>query len=240
MAYRNLDEFLIRLEQAGAIHRQSMDSLNVAVITEAVHASEAVAVFEDPANALRIAVNLFGTRQRVEQALRVVTLDLISERLSQLLDLGKPGSFSSLVGHAMSLFTALRSTTSKRAPSALTGIPFDEWVARFPDALRTSTSTSLLAMLMTDSILVPAAVTVSGTGIEVDSSPVISVDEQIALVFGSDPAFILAGLTPLPELIHRSYLASWFRERPIEVMQIPGFAGDLPANDLYYGRQSVL
>lgn len=230
MAYRNLDEFLVRLEQAGAVLHKSMDSLSAAGVTEALHASEAVTVFEDPANSIRIATNLFGTRQRVEQALRVVSLDLISERLSQLLDLGKPGAFSSLVGHAMSLFSALRTTSNKRAPNTLTNLPFEGWVARFPDSLRSNTSPSLLAMLMTDSIVAPAAVSVTSTGLEVESSPGTSKDEQIALVFGGDPAFILAGLTPLPELIHRSYLASWLRERPIEVMQMPGFAVDLPAN----------
>ena len=54
--------------------------------------------------------------------------------------------------------------------------------------------------------------------------------ETVALVIGGDPAFMLAAHAPLPDVIHRSYFASWLRDKPLDMMRLPGLDSEIPAN----------
>ncbi|MBP6298127.1 MAG: UbiD family decarboxylase [Anaerolineae bacterium] len=229
MAYRNLDEFLTRLEQSGKAVRKPI-SAQIPYFSDVCASDNNVTIFEDPANSLSFVSNLFGTRERIEQGLRVVSLDLIADRLGAMLDLGTPSSFGSLVGQAMSLFTALRTTSSKRAPQDYRSLSAHEWASQFSSAARAGRPASLLAALMTSRHMASAVVDVSGEAMLIESASALTAGDRIAIVFGGDPAFILATLTPLPDLVHRSYFASWLRERPIETMRLADIDVDLPSN----------
>ncbi|MBK8136306.1 MAG: UbiD family decarboxylase [Chloroflexi bacterium] len=160
----------------------------------------------------------------------MVSLDLIADRLGAMLDLGTPSSFGSLVGQAMSLFTALRTTSSKRAPQDYRSLSAHEWASQFSSAARAGRPASLLAALVTSRHMASAVVDVSGEAMLIESASALTAGDRIAIVFGGDPAFILATLTPLPDLVHRSYFASWLRERPIETMRLADIDVDLPSN----------
>jgi 4-hydroxy-3-polyprenylbenzoate decarboxylase len=117
MVYRELDEFIIRLEQAGElIHipvpvspeleiteiveriSQSPDGKNKALLFEHVEGSP-----------FPVAVNLFGTARRMAWALGVDDLDELNRRLSGLTDLQIPSTFSAMMSRAGEMLGMLRS-----------------------------------------------------------------------------------------------------------------------------------
>ena len=126
VAYRNLDEFLARLEQAGDVAHFTIDQLEGDVPEIAVQDSSQVRLLTD-SNGTRIVRNLFGTNQRIEQALRVASLNLITERMEQLLEIGKPGALGVMVSRAMTMFSAIRTTMNRRAPNDFQMLSFTKW-----------------------------------------------------------------------------------------------------------------
>lgn len=223
MAYRNLDEFLTRLEQEGEATRHQLgaaDDLPV-VSDEAAHVY-------DYSDGTRVVQNLFGTRTRIEMALRVESLDEIAANLDGLLDLGKPGAFGALMTQGMALFSALRTNVNRRAAQQYTQQTFATWRDSLPSAIAGG-AVGLHATLFTAETMRPATLTLRPDGLAMQGPP-LSAGSTVALAIGGDPALTLAGVTPLPDVLHRSYLASWLRGRPLETMRLPSLEIDLPSN----------
>lgn len=232
MAYRNLDEFITRLEQAGDVARYPMGQPDVGLPEITSQNSSKVHLFTAE-NGTRIVRNIFGTRQRVEQALRVASLDLIAERLEQLLEIGKPGALGVMISRAMTMFSAIRTTVNRRAPNEFQAQSFAEWRKGLGAVLETLQSHSIQATLLTggDSPrMLSVSIHIHETEIVGEFWPDITLGETVALVIGGDPAFMIAAHAPLPDFIHRSYFASWLRDKPLDMMRLPGLDIEIPSN----------
>jgi hypothetical protein len=232
VAYRNLDEFLTRLEQAGDVARFTIDKSESDTPGIAAQDANKVHLFTD-SNGTRIARNLFGTGHRIEQALRVTSLDLISERLEQLLEIGKPGAVGVMVSRAMTMFSAIRTTTNRRAQNEFQKLSFVEWKSSLTHVIEHAASTTIQATLLTGGsapLMAAVAMQVTTDGISGTAWPELEVGETVALVVGGDPAFVIAAHAPLPDIVHRSYFASWLRDKPLDMMRLPGLDIELPSN----------
>jgi 4-hydroxy-3-polyprenylbenzoate decarboxylase len=93
MSINNLDEFISFLKSSGELHRVEVETdpvLEIAAITDGVCKQPGggkALLFETPiGSGFRVATNLFGSERRVCLALGVANLDLLTERLSVLLD----------------------------------------------------------------------------------------------------------------------------------------------------------
>ncbi len=101
MAYKNLGEFLARLEQAGELRRISQEvdvDLEITEITDRVSKAGGPALlFERPraakdgvAYTMPLAINLLGSRRRMELALEVAALEDAARRIEDLLEMRPP------------------------------------------------------------------------------------------------------------------------------------------------------
>src|SRR5690606_31717457 len=110
--------------------------------------TDKVHVYTDPDGA-RVVHNLFATHHRIEQALRVGSLNLIAERLEELLEIGKPGALGVMISRAMTMFSAIRTTTNRRAPNEFQELSYEDWRKRLPVALSHIRSNPTQATLLT-------------------------------------------------------------------------------------------
>lgn len=117
MAYRDLDEFLIRLEQADqllTITTPVSTDLEIAEIVQRIAALPAnknkALLFDNvEGSTFPVLVNLFGTEQRMAWALGVEKLADLSDKLSRLLDPRIPTGMGEMMARAGELLGALRS-----------------------------------------------------------------------------------------------------------------------------------
>lgn len=117
MAYRDLDEFLIRLEQADqllTITTPVSTELEIAEIVQRIAALPAnknkALLFDNvEGSTFPVLVNLFGTEQRMAWALGVEKLADLSDKLSKLLDPRIPTGMGEMMARAGELLGALRS-----------------------------------------------------------------------------------------------------------------------------------
>jgi hypothetical protein len=232
VAYRNLDEFLTRLAQAGDIAQLMIDRSHPRLPEVAGPDADKAHVFT-ASNGIRIVQNLFGTSLRIEQSLRVASLNLIAERLEQLLEISKPGTLGVMISRAMTMFSVIRTTTNRRAPSEFQKLSFAEWHRSLSVILNLMGTPEIQATLLTgEDTPRMQAVSVGFDNNELSGEfwPTLRIGGTIALVIGGDPAFMLAAHAPLPDFIHRSYFASWLRDRPLDMMRLPGLDIEVPSN----------
>lgn len=117
MAYKRLDEFIVRLEQAGEIIRIKTPvsaELEITEITDRVsklpHNKNKALLFENvEGSKFPLAINLFGNPRRAAWAMGVDDLDELNQRLGKLIDLKLPKGMSAMMGRAGEVFSALRS-----------------------------------------------------------------------------------------------------------------------------------
>lgn len=98
MAYRDLREFIRRLEKEGELKRISVEVdpvLEIAEITDRVtKAAGPALLFERPKGSrVPLAINLLGSHRRVNLALEVENLDEIANRVKSFLDIQTPQGF---------------------------------------------------------------------------------------------------------------------------------------------------
>ena len=98
MAYRNLREFLRKLEKAGELKRIRAEvnvDLEIAEITDRVSKAVGPALlFERPKGyGIPVAINLLGSPSRMNLALEADSPDQVAERLEALLDMKTPAGF---------------------------------------------------------------------------------------------------------------------------------------------------
>ena len=104
MSYQDLREFLTRLEREGELKRISAEvdvDLEMTEITDRVSKAGGPALlFEKPVSSrdgikysMPLLINTLGTKQRLEMALDVASLDEITRRMEDLLDMKPPEGF---------------------------------------------------------------------------------------------------------------------------------------------------
>jgi len=115
MAYRNLDEFLIRLEQAGElIHIEDPVStdMEIARLTACMTekpATENKALWFDSVigSDFPVVTNLFGTETRMAWALGLDTVEEIEQRVRELIDIDFSQGMGALLSRAGTIMSAI-------------------------------------------------------------------------------------------------------------------------------------
>ena len=95
MAYKNLSEFIARLEKAGELKRISVEVDPVLEITEIAHratrAGGPALLFERPKGSrIPLLINMLGSQKRINLALEVENLEEVSGRIRSFLDMQAP------------------------------------------------------------------------------------------------------------------------------------------------------
>ena len=117
MAYRNLREFIERLEAAGELVRVSTPvsaELEITEITDRIskqphHRNKALLFERVEGSEFPLVINLFGNPRRAAMAFEVGDLDELNVRLSRLIDLRLPRGLGPMLSRAGDVFGALRS-----------------------------------------------------------------------------------------------------------------------------------
>ncbi|MGB3713837.1 MAG: menaquinone biosynthesis decarboxylase [Candidatus Promineifilaceae bacterium] len=121
MAYRDLSEFINRLDDAGELIRVSVQvsrDLEITEITDRLSKGddkknkallfENVEGFDAP-----VLINALGSERRMAMALGVESLEELNEKLSALVDMRLPEGMSNTLSRAAELFSALRAVGLK-------------------------------------------------------------------------------------------------------------------------------
>lgn len=117
MAYKRLDEFIVRLEEAGEIIRIKAPvsaDLEITEITDRIsklpHHQNKALLFENvEGSKFPLVINLYGNPQRAAWALGVENLDELNERLGKLIDPKLPKGMGAMMSRAGEMLGALRS-----------------------------------------------------------------------------------------------------------------------------------
>lgn len=251
MAYRNLDEFLIRLEQSGALLRVS------APVDPAYDISEItrrVARMDEPHNKalwfeqvtdsdFPVVTNLFGTMRRMAWALSADDIATPGERLARLLDAHIPQGLSGLMGRAGEFLSALRSAGSSsnsragaRAQEVVITTGMDQ--VRLPAVKHSAADSGPVlgpAQIIThDPENGARRVTRAGAAL-VDGEWYIPAGSgqtpgPVAIVLGGDPAAMWAAGAPLPGGFDPYLLAGWARGKPLTLAGCVSQDLDIPAD----------
>jgi 4-hydroxy-3-polyprenylbenzoate decarboxylase len=143
VAYKDLREFIARLEREGELKRISVEAdvdLEITEITDRVSKAGGPALwFEKPRSAkdgiaysMPLVINLLGSKKRMELALEVASLEDIARRIEDLLDLKPPEGFLDKV-RLLPKISELGSFCSKQVRSG----PVQEVIQRDNLSLRT-------------------------------------------------------------------------------------------------------
>jgi 4-hydroxy-3-polyprenylbenzoate decarboxylase len=116
MAYKRLDEFIIRLEQANEIIRVSTpvsSELEITEITDRVskmpHNKNKALLFENvEGSKFPLVINLYGNPRRAAWALGVDDIDELNQRLAKLIDLKLPKGMGAMMARGGEMLSALR------------------------------------------------------------------------------------------------------------------------------------
>ena len=116
MAYRDLSEFIQRLEVAGELVRVTVSvscDLEISEITDRVSKGPATAnkalLFENVEGSnMPLLINAFGSERRMAMALGVDSLEELRFNLATLIDMKLPEGMGAALGRASELISALR------------------------------------------------------------------------------------------------------------------------------------
>jgi 4-hydroxy-3-polyprenylbenzoate decarboxylase len=117
MAYKRLDEFLVRLEEAGEVIRIKAPvsaELEISEITDRIsklpHDQNKALLFENvEGSKFPLLVNLYGNPRRMAWAMGVDDLNELNERLGKLIDPKLPKGMGAMMSRAGDMLGALRS-----------------------------------------------------------------------------------------------------------------------------------
>ncbi len=134
MAYKRLDEFLVRLEEAGEVIRIKAPvsaELEISEITDRIsklpHDRNKALLFENvEGSKFPLLVNLYGNPRRMAWAMGVDDLNELNERLGKLIDPKLPKGMGAMMNRAGDMLGALRSIGL--GPSRVKSAPVQEVV----------------------------------------------------------------------------------------------------------------
>lgn len=231
MAYRNFDEYLIRLEQANLIAHVDPSTMIDAYSAGDGQPNDPTQVIWNTTAAMApfsIVHNLFSTEQQIAWALGVESLSEIEHKLSRILDIDLSNGPATLMARASEFMGMLRSAGlfGKRT---ITGQPYSP-LAADAQALfcKQLSSDGALAGLTGQLIYqLPDATQQNTTsaylGTLADGTPAISVrgiqpgqgNISVAIIIGGDPATIWATYMPMPTNIDPLWMAGWLRRKQV-------------------------
>ncbi|RMG74983.1 MAG: UbiD family decarboxylase [Chloroflexi bacterium] len=189
MAYRNLDEFLIRLEQAK----------------------------ERIPNTSPIVTNLFNTERRIAWALNLENLNMLTQKVHDLIS--PEMSFSGLMSQAGALMAMFRQFNSPKpaavqrhnTPANISVLP------QYRRGAHDSHNSLPFAYLITPTAKRYVHEIIIHNTHTLGIQPIVHLTEKTpaAVVIGGDPAVMWSVYTPLPQHIDPYWVAGWLRGKPV-------------------------
>lgn len=247
MAYRNLDEYLIRLEQSDQLRiiEQPVHTLvEINQLTQC-HAAEGKALwFDAVANTqFPVITNLFATEQQIAWAFGVSSLNEVEGKLKHLLDPDLSAGPTAMMGRATEVVSVLRSAglfgmNNRQRNNDY--IPLDD-IDSLATLLKTdaedcqfSLSGQLVythphtAQQCTGTVQLMAGN--SKLMLHADDLPLNADTTPVAIVIGGDPAAMWAVNMPMPSRINPYWMAGWLRRKPVPMISAQTLNVLLPAN----------
>lgn len=236
MVYRNLDEYLIRLEQSGELIRVShpvSTDLEISAITHRVQMSkhnctlwfEHVTGYDFP-----VITNLFGAENRMAWGLGLNNLSQLSNKLTALVGFNNFQNIGlgGIIAQGMQTLSALRNAVGNNGDKANAPVQMVQWretptVQKLP-VLRhwdkeTAPNIAGATLFIRDKQVIWARAMVHdantlGIFSEWDRLDITD-PTPAALVLGGDPAIMWSASIPLPNDIPPHWLAGWLRNKPV-------------------------
>src|SRR3990172_3019908 len=265
MVPQDLRAFLELLDARGQLKRVRAEvsaELEITEITDRVSKSPAARsqalLFENvTGSSMPVAINLFGSENRMAWALGVERLDELGEGLGSLLDFRLPQGLGGMISRGQDLLGALRSIGL--GPSKVRHGPVQEVVERDQPSLSSLPALRCWPMDGGRFITLPQVITrdpVSGLrnvglyrlqvvddrrlivhwqrhkgGAEHERRARQAHKESIpaAIVLGGDPASMWCASAPLPPDIDEYLLAGWVRGKPVEFVDAVSQPLEVPA-----------
>lgn len=231
MAYRSLDEFLIRLEESKELTHIKTPIHDLTEIPKIMrdHAPQALWLDEIEGISMPIVINLLGSSHRIAWALGVDTLTTLTDQVDELIGLNTPLTFSTMMTRAGVIMKAIRSMNYFRPRDipvqaiqhtnnpSLSVLPMLRF---YPQ--ETHASFSFAQVISSDnrrqrSHLSKVVVFDQHTiGIE-RRHLAKSTESKIptAIVIGADPVAMWSAGTSLPSPISPYWLAGWLRSKAL-------------------------
>ncbi len=258
-----LRDFITRLEHQGALLRVTQPispHLEISALADlaskaAPEKNRALLFTQVSGSDIPVAVNLFGSAQRMAWALHVEELEELRLRLERLLDLRLPRDAKGALQRAWDLAQALRA--AGLPPRYVRSAPVQDVVQR--DAAASLDALPILTCWPNDGgpfITLPQVVTrhpqtgVRNVGMyrlqKLDAHTLLVHWQKhkggaehertarapipAAIVLGGDPACIWAASAPLPPDIDEYLLAGWLRGRPVPLVRCVSQPLEVPAD----------
>jgi 4-hydroxy-3-polyprenylbenzoate decarboxylase len=231
MAYRSLDEFLIRLEHAKELIHIKSPIHDCQEIPQIIrdHAPHALWLDDVQGISMPIIVNLLGSDQRIAWALGVDSLNTLTDKVDELIGLNTPLTFSTMMTRAGVIMKAIRSmnylrpreipvqTVRHTENPSLSVLPMvrlyeQETHASFSyaqvisaDSRRQRSHLSKVVVLDEHTIGIERRHLSKSTEAKVPT----------AIVIGADPVAMWSAGTSLPSPISPYWLAGWLRSKAL-------------------------
>lgn len=263
MAFKNLQEFIAELERLGEVKRvaAAVDwNLEIAEIADRVMKSPAnggggpALVFERVGgSAMPLAINLFGTRRRMELALGVERLDDVAARIEKLMEIPSPSGLLEKLqllpklaelaqfppkvvgGRGACQEVVVRDNPSLAALPILKCWPGD--AGRFITLGATITrnkltgrrNVGLYRLQMFDERTLGMHWQLHKDGAEHWRGYAKGERMPVAIAIGGDPASVYAASAPLPPEIDEYLFAGFLRKEPVELVKAITVDLEVPA-----------
>jgi len=251
MVYRNLDEFLIRLEQSGELiritHPVSTD-LEISAITHRVqHSKHNYALWFEHVTGYDFPVitNLFGTETRMAWGLGLENLSQLSDKLKAMVgfrnfqNLG----FGGLISQGMQTLNALRNAIGSNGEKSDAPVQAVQWqdapnieklpILRHWDKETAPNITGATLFIGNKRVIWARAIVHDANTLGIFSEwDRLNITEPTpaALVLGGDPAMMWSTSVPLPDDIPPHWLAGWLRNKPVPFVRAISQPINIPAD----------
>ncbi len=247
MPFRNLQEFISELERQGELKRVRVPvdpRLEIAEVADRVmKAGGPALLFEKVDGAsIPLAINLFGTRRRMEQALGVGSLDEIGRRIDELLQIPRPSGLLEKLSLLPKLAEAAQYPPKlvSRGPCQEVVLQDQPSLAMLPiihcwpkDAGRYITlgatvtrdkrsgrrNVGLYRLQVVDERTVLMHWQLHKDGAEHWRGHAPGEQMPVAVVLGGDPASVYAASAPLPPEVDEYLFAGFLRREPVELVK---------------------
>ncbi|PJF29920.1 MAG: hypothetical protein CUN52_05935 [Phototrophicales bacterium] len=257
MTYRNLDEYLIRLEQAGQlvrIHHPVNSDLDICTMTHHAQQSKrqnrALWFEQVIGHDYPVVTNLFGTTRRMAWGLGINQPSDITLKLESMLNLTGLGSMGigGLIAQGMQTLTMLRNAIGINGEKANPPVQAVIWrdapnIHRLPIlrhwADETTPNITGAQLYITDPHTGEKK-TLWARALVINQDTLGIINEWGALdiphptpaviALGGDPALIWSASVPLPNYIPAHWLAGWLRDKPIAFAQAISQPVSIPAD----------
>jgi 4-hydroxy-3-polyprenylbenzoate decarboxylase len=262
VAYRDLQHFLELLRQQGElaeIHEQVSPALEISEIADrCVKRGGPALLFRQPAGfQTPVAINLFGTRRRMELALECEDLDALAAEIAELIDLRVPGGLWAKL-KLLPKFSRLRFVEPLRVSRApcqevveteqpslaeipiLTCWPLDGGpyitmpLVHTRHPVRGSRNIGMYRLQVFDQRTLGMHWQLHKGGAEhYRVAEERGQRIEVAISLGDDPALVYAATAPLPPEIDELMLAGFLRRQRVELVRCVSVDLEVPANAQY-------